>query len=243
MPDKKKFGIRNENSTKIIGHSDFVPSSGLLCENGSVYWKNTKLFDTSWKQTTQDCKITRRDIYTFIRSWGKYSRLKIKQKDTREQDSSYWAWKQPWINTRFLERVRVWVNILQVFFTDCIHVERVFSRSNFTLGWLGGFFIIGLAAGAAGVRWGFRGHTEAEGRRLRRVGAHKVPISCPAPPVNCPLSPETHACFFLGQFCQLPISLLSSDQLDLTEGLFKANNFYSNNVHAFNFLADSSTKI
>ena len=75
------------------------------------------------------------------------------------------------------------------------------------------------------------------------MGAHKVPISCTTPPVNCPLSPETHACFFLGQFCQLPISLLSSDQLDLTESLFKANNFYSNNVHAFNFLADSSTKI
>ena len=146
---------------------------------------------------------------------GKIFKAQNKAKDTREQDSSYWAWKQPWINTRFLKRVHVWVKILQVFFTDCIHVERVFSRSNFTLGWLGGFFIIGLAAGAAGVRWGFRGHTEAEGRRLRRVGAHKVPISCTAPPVNCPLSPETRetsAFFFLGKFCQHPISLLSSDQ-------------------------------
>ena len=78
------------------------------------------------------------------------------------------------------------------------------------------------------------------------MGAHKVPISCTSPPVNCPLSPETRetsAFFFLGKFCQHPISLLSSDQLDLTESLFKANNFYSNNVHAFNFLADSSTKI
>ena len=133
--------------------------------------------------------------------------------------------------------------ILQVIFTDCINCscsECLFQGISSRVGdW-------GIVLYHRGWRMQ-RGFVEAFGATLRLrgggwegwVGAHKVPISYTTPPVNCPLSPETRetsAFFFLGKFCQHPISLLSSDQLDLTESLLNAINFYPNNVHVFNFL-------
>ena len=70
MPEwKADLGSETKTSQKIIRHLQFVPSSILLCENGCGYWKNTKLFDTSWKQTTEDCKIRKKDILHQKSKW------------------------------------------------------------------------------------------------------------------------------------------------------------------------------